>query len=272
MSNDKLPSFTVDADRIGLIRFNDPATLNGLSQHAFRRLREIIAELTTLAANDEVRAVILTGSGRAFCAGAELGSIFRSVPEGVSMGAFIARFGREEGTPVVLDLSRLPVPLVVAVNGVTAGMGFSIALMGDVVIAARSASFVVPFMTRLAIVPDGGLSWQLTRLLGPARASALSLLGEKLTAERAAEWGLIWSCVDDAELMTAAHATATKLAKLPSYAAGEIRGVMAAAARNDFEAQYHYELSRNAELLDGAAFREGLTAFVEKREPQYRDD
>lgn len=270
MDQSKLPSFSVDADRIGLIQLNDPATLNGLSLPVFVRLREIIAEIQERAASDELRAVILTGSGRGFCAGAELNSIFRSVPPEVSLGAHIARFGREEGGPIVLALNTLPVPLVVAVNGVAAGMGFSIALMGDVVIAAESASFMVPFMTGLGILPDTGLSSTLPRLIGPARATALTLLGEKLPAPRAEAWGLIWRCVPDAELMIAAQSVALKLARLPAYAAREMRELLAASIKNSFEAQYHHELDRNAVLLDGAAFREGLTAFLEKRTPQYR--
>lgn len=270
MTDERLPSFSVDAERIGLIQLNDPATLNGLSLPVFVRLREIIAELHERAARDEVRAVILTGTGRGFCAGAELNSIFRSVPPEASLGAHIGKFGREEGAPIVLALNTLPVPLVVAVNGVAAGMGFSIALMGDVVLAAESASFVVPFMTGLGILPDTGLSSTLPRLIGPARAAALTLLGEKLPAARAAEWGLIWRCVPDTELMSNAHAVALKLARLPAYAASEVRAMLAASMKNSFEEQYHYELDRNEVLLDGADFREGLTAFVEKRTPQYR--
>lgn len=267
---DRLPSLHVDAGRIATVRFNDPATLNGFSPAVFARLREILAELSRMAIADQVRAVVLTGSGRAFSAGAELASVFRAVPEGASVGRHIARFAREEGTPVIVAFSRLPVPLVVAVNGVAAGIGFSLALMGDVVLAGRSASFVVPFMTRLGIVPDGGLSWHLPRLIGHARASALSLLGDRLSAEKAADWGLIWACVDDADLLTAAHEIAVRLAGLPSYAAPEMRGLLAASAANDFSTQYGFELERNEELLDGPAFREGLNAFVDKREPRYR--
>ena len=265
--DDTLPRFE-HIDDIAVVTLNDPGTFNGLSPAVFTRLREIIAEVDARAGRD-IRALVLTGSGKAFCAGAELNSIFRSAPEGRSVGQHIAQFTREIGTPALMDLHRVPVPFVTAVNGVAAGLGLSIAFNGDVVLAARSASFVVPFFTRLGIVPDGGLTWQLPRLVGHARASAMALLGERMSAEAAEQCGLIWRCVDDAALLPTAMDAARRLARLPAYACHEMRAALAASQRNTYEQQYEYELRRNEELLDGPDFREGLSAFLEKREPRY---
>lgn len=265
--NGKLPSLSVE-DGIAIVTLRDPATLNGLSWETFSRLGEIFGELTERAGH-ELRAVVLTGSGRGFCAGAEIGSVFRSIPAGVSVGRHIHRMTSEVATPAMMAIHRCPLPLVVAVNGVAAGIGMSIALMGDIVLAARSACFTVPFMTGLGIVPDGGLTWQLPRLVGHARANALCLLGDRISAEQAVEFGLIWRCVDDAKLMEDAIVTARRLARLPAYACGELRAALKHSGNSDYEAQYHYELERNEELLNGADFSEGLSAFVEKRTPRF---
>ena len=266
-----LPRFHVEHG-IGYIRLDDPPRFNSLSPAAFARLREICREIHERAHHD-VRAVILTGTGRAFCAGAELSSMFAMGETGgqaESVGSRIARWTRDEGTPAVMEWNNLPVPLVVAVNGVTAGIGMSLALSGDIVIAARSASFTVPFMTVLGIVPDGGLTWQIPRLIGQARSMALSLLGDRLKAEDAERWGLIWRCVDDEALEKTARDIALKLAALPKYAATELRRVFRASTQNDFVAQYDLELGRNTELLDGKEFAEGISAFLAKRPPQFQ--
>ncbi len=264
---DILPTLAVEA-RIATVTLRDPATLNGFSPEAFGRLGEIFTELTARAGED-VRAVVITGTGRAFSAGAELNSIFRSAPEGRSVGRHIAAMAQDIVTPAMMALHRCPLPLVSAINGVAAGIGMSIALKADVVIAARSASFLVPFMTKLGIVPDGGLTWQLPRLIGHARSSAMCLLGEPLSAEDAARTGLIWRCVDDAELQATALAQAQRLARLPAYACTEIRAALQRADYVGYEDHYHYEIARNVELLDGPDFLEGITAFLEKRTPRY---
>lgn len=266
-----LPRFHVEAG-IGYIRLDDPPRFNALSPAAFSRLREIFAEIHERAHHD-IRAVVLTGTGRAFCAGAELSSMFamgQASEQGESVGNRIARWTRDDGTPAVMEWNNLPVPLVVAVNGVTAGIGMSLALSGDIVIAARSASFTVPFMTVLGIVPDGGLTWQIPRLIGQARSMAMSLLGERLKAEDAERWGLIWRCVDDEALEQTAREIALKLAALPSYATTELRRVFRASTHNDFTTQYDLELARNTELLDGKEFAEGISAFLAKRPPQFQ--
>lgn len=264
-----LPRFEVE-DRIGRITLDDPATFNSLSPAVMVRLGEIFDEVRQRARAD-IDALVVTGTGRAFCAGAGLGSMFEMGREsGLSVGQAIARWTRDKGTPVVMSWSDLPVPMVTAINGVTAGMGMSLALSGDIVIAARSASFKVPFLTGLGILPDCGLTWQLPLLIGSARTRAMALLGDRVTAEQAVEWGMIWRCVDDAELQSEAMKLAHRLAQLPHYAAAELRHLLALSSRQDFAAQYHSELARNTELLDGPEFAEGLSAFFEKREPRFR--
>jgi 2-(1,2-epoxy-1,2-dihydrophenyl)acetyl-CoA isomerase len=170
---------------------------------------------------------------------------------------------------VISDIRALPVPVVCAVNGATAGAGVGIALSADVVIAARSAYFYLPFMAKLGIVPDLGTTWFYQRLLGTGRASALTLLADKLPAEKAAAWGLIWDCVDDAQLMTDALALARRLATLPAHAAIETRRAYEAAANNTLDVQLHYEAERQRELLDKPDFKEGVQAFLEKRPTRF---
>lgn len=263
-----LPRFEV-TDGIGRITLDDPATLNSLGPAVFARLGEIFTEVRERADRD-VFALVLTGSGRGFCAGAGLHDMVEMARQsGDGVGQTIGRWTQEKATQVVLAWADLPVPMVTAVNGVTAGIGVSLALAGDVVIAARSASFKLPFLTGLGIVPDGGTTWQLPRLIGTARTTAMALLGDRVGAEDAERWGLIWRCVDDAALLDEALALAQRLAALPRGAAREVRALLAASPRNDFAAQYHAELARNIELLTHPTFEEGLNAFFEKRAPRF---
>ena len=261
----RLPSLHVE-NRIGEIRFNDPATYNALSPAAFGRLREICSDIRRRA-NRDIGAVVLTGSGKAFCSGAELGSTFAShdASSGKSLGKHIAEWTAAEGTPAIMEWKALPLPKVVAVNGVVSGIGLSIALAGDIVVAARSATFSVPYMPVLGLVPDGGLTWLLPRLIGTARSMALTLLGERITAMQAESWGMIWRCVEDRDLRDVTHALATRLASLPDYATSAIRELFAMSWHNEFAAQYDGELKRNTELLDGEAFRQRLRAFLDNK-------
>lgn len=270
MENSKLPVVTVE-EGIACIRLNDPATFNGLRPETFEFLHETLLELTRQAALPErvVRAVVLTGTGKGFCTGAELGGMAALAGQDEDVGLHLSRWVREKGMHMMMALNELPVPLVVAINGVTAGIGMSIALRGDVVLAARSASFVVPFLTGLGILPDGGLTWQLPRLVGQARARAMCLLGDRMTAEEAVQAGLIWRCCDDDALMSEAIATARRLASLPSYACRELRDAFSKSDHNDYVDQFDYELKRNDVLLRGAAFREGVGAFLSRRKPDF---
>lgn len=249
---------------VALLRLNIPARMNPLTLPLQQALRAALAELRE---DRSVRALLLTGTGKAFCVGADLGSM--SPPENGSLGQQTADAMESLSNPLIEDLRTLPFPVVSAVNGACAGAGVGLALSADVVVAARSAYFYLPFMPRLGIVPDLGSTWFLERFVGRARALALSLLGDRLSAERAEQWGLIWSCVDDAQLPDAALALAQRLAALPAHAAQEMRAVYEAAGQQTLPQQLRYEAERQRELIDRPAFAEGVQAFLAKREPVF---
>jgi 2-(1,2-epoxy-1,2-dihydrophenyl)acetyl-CoA isomerase len=246
-----------------VLRLNIPERLNPIATNLQLALRE---QLAAVRADRSVSALVLTGAGRAFCVGADLSSM-----GGAGAGGSIGQRSYDNmeavSNRIIEDLRTMPMPVVTAVNGPAAGAGVGIALAGDVVVAARSAYFYLPFMPKLGIVPDLGTTWFLARLVGRARAVAMSLLGEKLSAEQAQQWGLIWSCVDDAELPAQALALAQRLAALPAHAAREIRAAYDASEHSTLVEQMRYEAGRQRELLDSPAFAEGVQAFREKREP-----
>ena len=170
---------------------------------------------------------------------------------------------------LITDLRDLPVPTIAAVNGPAAGAGVGLALATDIVIAACSAYFYLPFVPRLGLVPDLGTTWFVPRAVGRARAVGLTLLGDRLTAEQAAQWGMIWACVDDAAVHDTARQVAQRLATLPAHAAHETRKAYDASAANTLEGQLHYEASRQRELLDREEFAEGVRAFHDRRAPVF---
>ena len=179
----------------------------------------------------------------------------------------------KEGMPVAVkstELAKFPKPVVVAVNGVCAGGGVGLALAGDIVFAARSAYFVQVFGPKLGLVPDVGVTWYTPRLVGRARARALALLGDRLPAEKAAEWGLIWEAVDDDKLLETARATAARLAKGPRAGFAKIKEVLDASLDNTLEQQLDLERVTQGELGDDPDFREGVLAFLQKRDPVFR--
>ena len=179
----------------------------------------VLQAVADVAADRSIRALVLTGAGRAFCSGADLaGGLSSDDGSGQSPGNRAAEAMHAVTNRMVIDLRALPMPVVCAINGVAAGGGLGLALVGDVVLAARSAYFYLPFMAKLGIVPDVGSTWFYQRLLGTGRATALTLLGDRLGAEKAAAWGLIWDCVDDDQLMPQALAIARRLTALPAHA------------------------------------------------------
>jgi len=245
------------------ITLNRPEKLNALNPQMHERLRSALEEA---AGAEEVRAVLLTGSGRGFCTGQDLAE--RDVSPGappidlsVSLGSYY--------NPLVRRMRALPKPIVCAVNGVAAGAGANLALACDIVVAARSASFVQAF-SRLGLVPDAGGTYFLPRLVGTARAMALALLAEKLSAEDAAHWGLIWKVVDDAQLAAESRALAEKLASGPTKGYGNLKRALYASMGNSLDAQLDLERDLQRELGLSEDYREGVTAFKEKRTPRFK--
>jgi 2-(1,2-epoxy-1,2-dihydrophenyl)acetyl-CoA isomerase len=250
------------ANGIERITLNRPDRLNSFTA---AMLEELCGALARVAEGPEARVLLLTGEGRGFCAGQDLSD--RAVAPGreaVDLGASIENYYR----PLVLALRALPLPVVCAVNGVAAGAGANIALACDLVIATRSASFIQPFC-RLGLVPDAGGTHFLPRLVGTARAMGLAMLGDRLQAEQAAEWGLIWKCVDDAEFTETVEATLAHLAQAPTRGLAAVKRALHASGGNTLEAQLDLERDFQRELGYSADYREGVAAFLEKREPRF---
>jgi 2-(1,2-epoxy-1,2-dihydrophenyl)acetyl-CoA isomerase len=254
-------------DDIAVLTLNQPASRNGLTELL---QREMLGALEQLSVRDDVAVLILTGAGPSFCSGADLGLLTVAGEGDVSIGTTVAAMMESCANPLILALQNMPIPLVAAVNGAAAGAGISLALAADIVVAGRSAFFLTPFLPKLGIVPDMGATWFLPHRIGRARTMGMMLLGDRLPAEKAVDWGLIWACVDDAVLLDEAKKIAIRLAKAPSHSAPEARRALDAAARQDLAAQLDYEKERQRELLDRPSFREGVQAFFEKREPVFR--
>lgn len=251
---------------VAIVRLNRPEVLNSMTDALARDARAALAEIRS---RPDIRALIVTGVGRAFCAGAELNEDLLNGDGTRSAGAFLNETMLSQTNPWIKDLHDLPLPVVAAVNGVAAGAGVGLALAADITIAARSASFILSFCPKLGLIPDVGITWHLPRRIGRARATALALLGNKLGAEQAAEWGLIWQCVDDDQLAAAAMNLAMTLAASPPHIAAELRAALKHAETNTLNAQLDYERERQCVLVETAAFREGVNAFHEKRKPKF---
>jgi len=251
---------------IGVLRLDRPESLNSLSLGA---IQQLLQTLRAAALDTTLKALIVTGSGRGFCAGWQLDEAgVPGLPE-ESFGVRQAHLMEEYFNPVIQALHDLQVPTIAAVNGVCAGAGVSVALATDIVIAAQSATFVLTFAPKLGLIPDLGATWKLPRLIGWARAQAVTMLGDRIGSEEAAAWGMIWRCVPDAQLQEHAMAAATRLAAGPAGICREVRLAYHASQFNDLPAQMDYERLRQRELLDRPSFREGLKAFQEKRAPNF---
>lgn len=261
--------FEISED-VAVATLNEGERMNPLSERLQAGMLDVIARVQ---GDRSIRALVLTGHGRGFCSGADLkdfSSRAVQMPPGDSLGAYVGRMMAQTGNPLFLGLRALPVPVVCAVNGAAAGGGFGLALAGDMVIAARSAYFYLPFVPALGIVPDFAAAWSGVRTVGRARTAGLMLTGHKLSAAKAAEWGLIWDCVDDDRLQGEAMALARQLAALPAHAIVEARALLDAAPRNTLAEQLELERQRQAELIDGESFAEGMRAFAERRKPDFR--
>ncbi len=249
------------ADGVARITLNRPDKLNSFTAQMHAELREALGALT----GTDARVLILTGAGRGFCAGQDLSE--RQVAEGASP-VDLGRTLEQGYNPLVMALRRLPMPVITTVNGVAAGAGANVALACDLVIAARSASFIESF-SRIGLVPDSGGTWILPRLIGQARALGLALLGEKLSAEQAAQWGLIWRCVEDEALISTVETLARQLAAGPTRGLARTKQAIHESWGRTLEAQLDVERDFQRELGASADFREGVAAFIEKRAPRF---
>lgn len=254
-------------DGIATVAIDNPRKMNALTGALYAAIR---GALQAISADPSARVVVLTGAGKAFSVGADLDSLKKSGHAGTTLGEETAELMRSVCGPLIEDMRSFPLPIVAAVNGVTAGAAVGVALAADVVIAARSAYFYLPFVPKLGILPDLGATWFLSRLLTRSRTNGLTLLGERLSAEQAANWGLIWSCVDDEAFPGEVRAMCERLAALPPGMALETRRAYDAAELHTLAAQLDYERQRQQSLLDSEAFAEGARAFLEKRQPKFR--
>ena len=250
------------ADGVATVTLNRPEVLNSFTRPMSAELQDALRRAADDAA---VRALVLTGAGRGFCAGQDLAE---AAPSDGSEAPPIADIVRQTYNPVVRALRSMEKPVVCAVNGVAAGAGANLALACDVVLAADSASFVQAF-SRIGLVPDTGGTFVLPRVVGMARASALMLLGDKLSAADAQAMGMIWRVVPAASLMDEARALAARLATQPTRAFGLIKRLLNASLDNDLDAQLELEADLQAEAASTADFREGVAAFLAKRAPVF---
>ncbi|WP_144006536.1 enoyl-CoA hydratase/isomerase family protein [Pelomonas sp. KK5] len=251
---------------VGIATFNQPARLNPLSIGLQQALRALLARL---GEERDLGCLLLTGAGKAFCVGADLGSMRAAPDETQSLGERTAGLMQELTNPLVLDLRALPMPVLAAVNGPCAGAGVGLALAADIVLMGSSAYFYLPFLPKLGIVPDAGSTWFLERFVGSSRALAHALTGDRIDADSAVRQGLAYAAHDDAVLMDEALKLARRLARLPAHAALEARRAFDAARRHTLAEQLAYEAQRQRELIDRPEFAEGVKAFGEKREPDF---
>ena len=253
--------FSIDHG-IARLTLNRPDKLNSFNTQMHAEVRHALDELS----HGGARVLVLTGAGRGFCAGQDLAD--RTVAPGaqaVDLGDSIERHYK----PLILALHQLPLPVIAAVNGVAAGAGANVALACDLVLAARSASFVQAF-SKLGLAPDCGGTWILPRLVGSARALGLTLLGEKLTAERAAAWGMIWQCVEDSELSAAVEALAQQLSVAPTRGLAATKAAIRGGWQRSLAEQLDVERDAQRDLGRSDDYAEGVSAFMEKRTPSFR--
>ena len=248
------------AQGLATLTLNAPDKLNAVSRKMIAEIKQAWEEI---GADGSVRAVLLTGNGRGFCAGADLSDPDRK--NDADSGSALDKFFN----PVIRTMRALPKPIVAAVNGVAAGVGMSFAMAADIAIAAKSASFLQAF-SRIGLLPDGGSTWFLPRLVGEQRARALAMLAPQISAEQAKQWGLIWDVVDDAALISTATELAQRLANGPTQSLARIKDAMNRATQNDLSQQLDVERDFQRELGRTEDFREGVTAFLAKRKAEFK--
>lgn len=249
------------AEKVATITLNRPERMNACSLEMAAEINDALS-----GALDDARCLVITGAGRGFCSGADLSSRGdRSVSGGESSYIALTR----HYNPLMMKLARLDMPIVTAINGAAAGVGCSIGLCGDFVIAGRSGYFLQAFVN-IGLVPDGGASWMLPRLVGKARATEMMMLGEKISGDKAADWGLIYKCVEDDLLQSEALALATRLANGPTVAYSVMRKNILTGLENSYAEQLLAE-AEGQKIAGGTAdAREGSLAFVQKRKAEFQ--
>ena len=244
-----------------VVTLNRPERLNAFTEPMHQALRKAIADAES---DEDCRALLLTGAGRGFCSGQDLNDRLSKAGETPVLGGALEAYYN----PLVRQLRALPFPVVAAVNGVAAGAGCNIALACDIVLAARSATFVQSF-AKIGLVPDSGGTWILPRLVGPARARALALTAEPVSAEKAEAWGMIWKAVDDGALMDEAHQLCVYFASAPTLGLALIKRALDASWENDLDGQLDLEREFQREASLTSDYAEGVRAFMEKRPPRF---
>ena len=248
---------------VATLTLNRPKSLNSFTTDMHAEIRTAMQQVS---ADAGIRCLVITGAGRGFCAGQDLGDRAQTT-EGAApdVGASVEKYYN----PLIRSIMNLPKPVICAVNGVAAGAGASIALACDIVLAARSASFIQAFC-KIGLIPDSGGSWNLPRAVGLARAKGLALLGDRLSAETAQEWGLIWKCVDDEHLAEEARKMASHFATQPTAALGRIKKLLHESGSNTLSVQLELEKEAMQDLGQSEDYREGVAAFLEKRPPKFK--
>ena len=246
--------------RVATLTLNRPDKLNSFTREMHRELNRVLTEIEA----GNARALVITGAGRGFCAGQDLADLDFTPGSMSDLGDLID----EHFNPLVRRLQAMPLPVIAAVNGTAAGAGANLAMACDLVVAARSASFIQAFV-KIGLVPDSGGTWLLPRRVGEARALGLALTGEKLSAEKAEAWGIVWRVVDDAELPQAAAQLAAQLAQQPARAVIAIKQAIRAGANKTFDQQLDLERDLQRELGASPDYIEGVAAFKEKRAPRF---
>lgn len=255
------PTILLTEDKgIARITLNRPDRLNSFTAAMHSELRDAL----DIAAKS-ARVIVITGAGRGFCAGQDLNDRAVAPGQAVDLGETV----ESSWNPLVRRLASLPQPVIARVNGVAAGAGANIALACDLVVAGRSAKFIQSF-ANLGLIPDSGGSWHLPRLVGQARALGLALTAEPLPAEKAAEWGLIWKCVEDDALDAQVDALASRLASLPPLGLAAIKQLIRSSGERTLDQELDLQLDEMRRLGFTEDYREGVAAFLEKRPAVYQ--